>query len=420
MCNRGKSSDSDHPQQELRIFLAFLTDLLSPYHHWVKELIFTKMFCAMKLRLLVFILLGTLWSLNVQAQDDAQINFEKTTHEFGQLEKGAPAEFAFSFTNTSDGPVTLTRVKASCGCTTPSWTREPVAPGETGEIKVKYNTTRVGPFTKTVTVNYGEEGTRPVILYIKGNVSSGPSVAEVANVYQRPMGNLAFDELVRSVGTVDSDKEGTATFKVRNNGPMPISLTVDVKENPAMRITFPGEALKPGDTGEITVTAIGERFTEFGSFSERLVLNTNDQAMPQKVLTVNGTVNKVFTEAELNRMPHAAFEVIEYDAGKIISGEKVTYAYQFTNTGKDDLLIESVKASCGCTATAPKDKVVKGGATSEIVATFDSRGRKGVQQKSITVRTNDPDNEVLVLRLRAEVEEDPFHAGSLGPAEQKK
>lgn len=372
----------------------------------------------MKLRLLGCILLGLIWSLSVQAQEAAKIKFDETTHQFGELEKGAPAEHVFTFTNVSDEPIALSRVKASCGCTTPSWTREPVAPGESGEIKVKYNTNRIGPFTKTVTVNYGGETDRPMVLYIKGKVNNSAAQAQ-ANIYKRPMGNLAFDKLVHNFGTIDSDKKGTATFAVRNNGPMPISLTLVAEENPEFDITYPSAPLTPGATGEITVTAVGERFSEMGAFTKRITLKTNDQAMPQKVLTLNGTLNKVFTEEELARMPHIEFEATEYDAGKIISGEKVTYAYTFTNTGQDDLIIESVKASCGCTATAPKDKVIKGGESSEIVATFNSAGRSGVQQKSITVRSNDPDNGVLVLRLRAEVEQDPFHVGGVGPAEQR-
>lgn len=372
----------------------------------------------MKLRLLVCILLGLVWGLNMQAQGGAKIKFEETTHQFGDLDKGAPAEHAFVFTNTSEEPITLTRVKASCGCTTPAWTREPVAPGETGEIKVKYNTNRVGPFTKTVTVNYGEKGERPIVLYIKGKVNSNASAdPKMASVYKRPMGNLAFDELIQNFGTVDSDQEATVSFKVRNNGPMPISIKVDAAENPELKVTFPGGQLSPGQTGLIRVTAVGERFEEPGAFTKRITLSTNDQAMPQKTLTVNGTLNKVYSEAELAAMPNIEFEAIEYDAGKIISGEKVTHAYQFTNTGKDDLIIESVKASCGCTATAPKDKIVKGGETSEIVATFNSQGRRGMQQKSITVRSNDPDNGVVVLRLKAEVEQDPFHMEGVGPAE---
>ncbi|MEL6256745.1 MAG: DUF1573 domain-containing protein, partial [Bacteroidota bacterium] len=97
-------------------------------------------------------------------------------------------------------------------------------------------------------------------------------------------------------------------------------------------------------------------------------------------------------------------------------GEKVDVAYKFTNTGKSDLKILSVKASCGCTASAPKDDVIKAGMSSEIIASFNSKGRKGPQSKTITVKTNDPDQPTLVLRLKVEVEQNPFHIEEVGPA----
>jgi len=373
----------------------------------------------MKLRLLVFTCVGLLALAQLSAQAPAPgIKFDQSSHDFGQLDKGDPAEHTFSFTNVSDHPITLTRVKASCGCTTPSWTREEVAPGEAGEIKVKYNSARVGPFSKSITVNYSDSASRPIVLYIKGKVNNTQSALD--QVYKRPLGNLAFDELVQTYGTIDSDKLKGTVFKMRNSGPKPITVSLKPEEYPELDVILSSTEILPGQVATLTVKAIGERFEEMGAFTRRVKLYTNDEAMPEKVLTVSGVLNKVFSEAELAKMPNIEFEVLEYDAGKVIAGEKVVYAYKFTNTGQDELVIESVKASCGCTATAPKDKLVKGGQASEIVATFDSRGRSGVQQKSITVRTNDPDQPTLVLRLRAEVESDPFHVGGAGPAEQQR
>lgn len=362
---------------------------------------------------LLILCLG-MWSWVANAQETPGIEFEKTTHEFGEMDKGELAEYSFMFTNVTEEPITLERVKASCGCTTPSYTREAIQPGEQGEIKVKYNTARIGPFTKTVTVNYSNS-TRPIVLYIKGQVNN--TQTGVDNVYKRPMGSLIFDEITQNFGTIDSDKEASVTFRVRNGGALPIRIGFDLANNPEFEAQLSATELIPGATGTITLTAVGERFEEMGAFTRRITLSTSDQAMPEKPLTVTGVLNKVFSAAELAAMPNIQFEVTSYDAGKVISGEKVVYAYRFTNTGENDLVIESVKASCGCTATAPKDDVVASGQDSEIVATFDTRGRQGRQAKSITVRTNDPDQPVIVLRLTAEVEADPFHMGGTGPAE---
>lgn len=355
--------------------------------------------------------------LNAQAQEDRKIKFNETTHEFGKLKKGDPAEHTFVFTNTSKELVSLSRVKASCGCTTPSWTRDPIKPGETGEIKVKYNSARIGPFTKTVTVTY-DSLEKPVVLYIKGNVEN--TEVQDVTLYRHNLGGLSFDRINQSIGVLDSDKEKELDFKVKNVSPQKIAFTGKYDKEMMFDVVPDRMELLPGEHTTVRINILGERFITPGTFSKQIVIYTDEAENPGKKLQINGSLNKVYSEEELASLPHIKFEVTEYDGGTVISGEKVVYAYKFTNTGKDDLVIESVKASCGCTATAPKDKVIPGGGSSEIVATFDSRGRSGPQSKSITVRSNDPDTPTVMLRLKVEVEQDPFHQGGFGPASGQK
>ncbi len=161
---------------------------------------------------------------------------------------------------------------------------------------------------------------------------------------------------------------------------------------------------------------VGENFLSVGAFTKSVRIPTSDEATGEITLTLVGNLNKVYTEEELALMPNIEFEQTAYNAGTVIEGENVEVKYAFINTGKSDLIIESVKASCGCTASAPKDTVIPPGGTSEIQANFNSRGREGVQNKSITVRTNDPDQATVILRLMVEVERDPFHVGGGAPA----
>ncbi|MEM9935294.1 MAG: DUF1573 domain-containing protein [Bacteroidota bacterium] len=351
------------------------------------------------------------------AQNDHKISFDKTTHDFGTMDKNDLAETVFTFTNTSESPLKLTNVKASCGCTTPFYTKESIAPGETGEVKVKYNTARMGAFTKSVTVRYDTAKTaRPIILYIKGKVVEGEP-QEAAINYNHVVGGIAFDQINPNVGTLDSDKEKLLTFNIRNISPTRIQFKPQETVAEAGFLVSMGKTdFLPGETGIITVRLVGEEMETMGPFRKQVVLTTTEDESNKKTFTINGNLNKVYSAEELALMPSIKFEQVSYDAGKILSGEKVTHGYIFTNEGKGDLKIESVKASCGCTATAPKDKIIKPGESSEIMATFDSRGRSGVQQKSITVKTNDPDQATVILRLKATVEKDPFHISSDGPA----
>ena len=97
------------------------------------------------------------------------IVFDTLVYDFGQIVKGANAECVFLFHNKGSAPLILTNVKASCGCTVPTWTKEPVLPNNSGTVKVKYNTNAVGAFHKTITV-YTNDNNSSVTLTIKGEV----------------------------------------------------------------------------------------------------------------------------------------------------------------------------------------------------------------------------------------------------------
>jgi hypothetical protein len=98
------------------------------------------------------------------------ISFESTVHDYGTIEQGSDGTYEFKFTNDGKTPLILSNVRSSCGCTVPSWTKEPVAPGKDGSIKVVYNTHNLGSFSKTVTVSSNAKNSE-VVLQIKGNVT---------------------------------------------------------------------------------------------------------------------------------------------------------------------------------------------------------------------------------------------------------
>lgn len=107
-----------------------------------------------------------------QAKDD--LTFGKTLHDFGSLVFGADGTYEFTFTNSSKKPVILTDVKSSCNCTVPTWTKEPIQPGATSQIRVVYNTQLPGAFNKTVSV-YHTGSNSPVRLSVLGRVNAQPS-----------------------------------------------------------------------------------------------------------------------------------------------------------------------------------------------------------------------------------------------------
>ena len=100
----------------------------------------------------------------------AEIEFEKDTHDYGTIKQNANGVYEFKFKNTGTQPLMISNAKGSCGCTVPEWPREPIAPGESGVIKVKYDTKRVGPFSKSVTLQSNAVNEPTKTIRIKGNV----------------------------------------------------------------------------------------------------------------------------------------------------------------------------------------------------------------------------------------------------------
>lgn len=103
------------------------------------------------------------------------MKFKQEVHDFGTVKEGDKAEFDFEFVNKGKEPIILQSVTASCGCTSPSWSKEPVKPGKKGIIKVAYSTPgRPGPINKNVTVT-SNVGTK--VIQIVGNVTPKPATS---------------------------------------------------------------------------------------------------------------------------------------------------------------------------------------------------------------------------------------------------
>jgi len=99
-----------------------------------------------------------------------EIEFNKMVHDYGTIIEGANGECEFEFKNVGSEPLVLSNVSSSCGCTVPNWPKDPVMPGKTAVIKVKYNTNRTGAISKTVTVYSNAVENSKVTLRIAGQV----------------------------------------------------------------------------------------------------------------------------------------------------------------------------------------------------------------------------------------------------------
>ena len=122
----------------------------------------------MKKIILILILLVAGFS-TVHAQNIAKFEFKSELIDYGDIEKGSDGIKVFQFKNVGSEPLIIENVYSSCGCTVPTWTKTAIAPGKSGEIQVKYDTNRVGPIRRTITIySNADEPTKAV--KIKGRV----------------------------------------------------------------------------------------------------------------------------------------------------------------------------------------------------------------------------------------------------------
>jgi len=123
---------------------------------------------------LSFVLAATFATSTAIAQDGAKVEFKKDVHDYGTIKNGADGNCTFEFKNTGNAPLIISNCQGSCGCTVPDWPKEPILPGKSAEIKVKYDTTRQGAINKSVTITSNAVNEPTKVIQIKGEVGAKP------------------------------------------------------------------------------------------------------------------------------------------------------------------------------------------------------------------------------------------------------
>lgn len=218
-------------------------------------------------------------------------------------------------------------------------------------------------------------------------------------------GNLWFNSLRFDFPDITNIHISTDTIPVYNAWGQPMDLSFnDLPEYMTAQIIPP--SLKPKEEGKIIITYDPVKKGTYGPVYENLWLITTDTNQAQKRLILNPNIREDFstlTEKQLADAPRIAFETESYVFDSIATGSKVIYDFIFSNVGKSDLIIRNVKAGCGCTATNPEKTLLKPGESSKIGIIFDTSGRTGHQQKSVSVIANDPKKPVTMLNIEGYV-----------------
>lgn len=345
-----------------------------------------------------------LMGMTAGAQTKAEIVFETIEHDFGKIKEDAgPADFNFNFKNPGTVPLVISAVNASCGCTTPEWSKEPILPGKSGFIKVSYNPAgRPGSFNKTVTV-VANTPAGSQILKISGDVV--PKTLTVAQQYPIELGKIRMLNNNLSLVRIKNNEQKTDSLKFINTSGSKVQ--IGFKGVPAhLTVKAVPANVEPNATGYFIVTFDGSKIPELGFQMSRVYLTFNGEENYNYGVNVSATVEEDFSKLSKNELQNAPvidFNQRVFDFGEIKEGKKVEYAFKILNKGKSDLQIRSVKASCGCTAANPTTNVIKPGTDTDLKVIFDSNGKLGLQNKTITIISNDPNQSTTILRISGNV-----------------
>ncbi|MEX1240036.1 MAG: DUF1573 domain-containing protein [Cyclobacteriaceae bacterium] len=340
------------------------------------------------------------------AQQAKQLAFREETHDFGTIdEQKGPVAHEFVFTNNSPRPVKILKVQASCGCTTPGWSKEVIPPGKEGFIQASYDPKgRPGFFTKSLTVTTDLDA-NPIILQIKGQVSHPEE--PVPSDYPVAVGNLKMRVSSFNMGRVFiKDEYVVREFPVMNAGSDPVTFTGKFMHPQHIKVDVQPMTLRAGEKAVIKIRYNGALKNQYGFQADNIELETNDQTNPVKSFSVYATLEDFFpkmTAAALASAPHLTFESSSLDFGNIPGNTATEKEILFTNTGKKELVLKSIQPNCSCvTATASK-MILKPGEGSTLRITFNPQERSGTQNKAISLYSNDPANPVQRLTFTAYV-----------------
>jgi hypothetical protein len=339
--------------------------------------------------------------INGIAQQRAHVSFRKVDHDFKTIkEANGPVSVVFSFINTGKAPLSLQNATASCGCTTPAYTKSPVMPGDSGFVKVTFDPNgRPGSFAKEITVISNAENS-PIILKISGSVT--PKEAKIEDEYHYSMGSLRLESSHLSFSRIYFGTNKVGKIKVVNAGKN--KMTVGFFNLPAwLKIKSSKITLLPNEKSELEFTYNTTKRNDWGFLVDYIYLSIDGKQNPNNKLTLTAEIVEDFSKLTADqkaKAPKITFENTNYNFDYVAEGVVVENNFKFTNTGKTNLIIRKVSTTCGCTTVAPQVLIIKPGESSSIKASFNTKGYKNSQTKTVTVVSNDPGASQITLWIK--------------------
>ena len=334
------------------------------------------------------------------------ITFEKTEHDFGKIhEEDGRVSVQFAFKNEGMAPLVLSNVRASCGCTTPTWTKEPVEPGQSGSITVTYNPNgRPGRFQKTVTItSNASEATKKV--YIKGEVI--PKQAKPVNRYTVEVGALNMKGVTLDLGTITKGETKTGELEYTNLKAEEHTADLFVADAfVGYQVTL--ATVKSNEVGKFVFVLDSKATKLYGpveAYAYVVVDGKQDKSEAYK-LTIKANIVEDFSKLTVEEKQQAPIIELqaEQNAGKVAAGKNLKFYVPIKNSGVNALEVRRVY-STDANLTIKQPKAIKSGKKGNVTVDINAKNLEpGAYSREVVVITNDYANPIKKVKVNFTVE----------------
>jgi hypothetical protein len=229
---------------------------------------------------------------------------------------------------------------------------------------------------------------------------------EQNKAYPHKIGNLLMSDNYLNFNYLKDTEDRLDTIRLFNSWDRPMEISPE-KPPKHIEVWIEPQPLPAGSEALLIVKYYGTARPDYGFVGYRLGLRTNDMEQMIKTIPVNAYIEEDFsglTEEQKANPPRIEVQADRYNFGTVKEGTNVAHDYVIKNVGSRDLIIRSTRASCGCTAIKPEKTVLAPGEESKVGIVLDTRGRKGMQHKTVSIISNDPRQSTIILHVEGQVE----------------
>lgn len=356
------------------------------------------------LTLLIFFL--TAWNSNLAAQTlkTAKLTFDTYTYDFGKIkEVDGEVSHTFHYTNTGTLPLVIQSVGVSCGCTYPQFSKEPLLPGKSAEMKITFDpTNRPGTFEKVISIASNDPRGN-IRLTITGVVEGRPRTIQDDYPYYVADGLRVADRSL-VIGTLPRGRVSKRTLGIANGGKSNLQVGVTGCTLPEWLTVSPLKTtLAPGERSDILLTFDASKADLWGKFRGRFQLMVNGKVQPDPIeLTVTFVEDfSAWSRTALRIAPRGEYSSFFYHFSDQPQGKTLTREFQITNSGETPLIIRHIGPTSSRIRAAADKQVIEPGDTATLTVTLDTQGVVGRLSEGITVVTNDPERPARDIRVLA-------------------